>query len=138
MDENMGDESGTMARTVDLRQMLTPKEADAMAQAQAVLTDRFTVFLYNHETQQIERVRTPVFKLDADRRKIEDLENPGCYIERNAHDVGLAFWASYGTDEYDMLFVARGAVVVATAQTIGVALTAARNSRAAMNGAIAA
>lgn len=95
--------------------IMSIREAQDLEKRQAHQCDYYAVFLKSEITEEIVRVRTPVWQLDADRKKIIVDEKPRL---RHAHDVALDVWAAYGAEEYTLEMVMRGGFVVATPASI--------------------
>ena len=95
------------------------KDAIEMEKAQARACDYYSIFLKNDVTDEFVRVRTHVWKLDAERKPV--LEN-GSRVQRNAHDVALDVWAAYGAEDHTLEMVLRGGHVVATPASIAAEL----------------
>lgn len=98
------------------RSIMSIKEAQDLERKQAFETDYYAVYLRHDPTEEIVRVRTPVWLLDANRNIVTDAS--GTRQQRNAHDVALDVWAAYGADEYTLDMVMRGSYVVATPASI--------------------
>ena len=99
----------------DRAPIMSLKEAQALEKRQMRETDYYAIFLKNDATDEFVRVRTPVWKLDAERKPIMI---DGSRVERNPHDVALDVWAAYGADDHTLEMVMRGGYVVATPASI--------------------
>ncbi len=97
------------------------QEAKELEKRQAAGCDYYAVFLKNEATDEIIRVRTPVHKLDGERRPIMDGDRK---VSRDPHEVALDVWAAYGADEHTLEMVLRGGLVVATARANPVKVSA--------------
>ncbi len=95
--------------------IMSIREAQELEKRQAYACDYYAIYLKNDASDEIVRVRTPVWHLDADRRPIVVDEKR---LVRNAHDVALDVWAAYGADDHTLEMVMRGGVVVATPASI--------------------
>jgi hypothetical protein len=104
-----------VVRAMDRGPIMSIDEAKDLEKRQAAGCDYYAVFLKNEATDEIIRVRTPVHKLDGERRPIMDGDKK---IARNAHEVALDVWAAYGADEHTLEMVLRGGLVVATPASI--------------------
>lgn len=96
-------------------QIMSIRAAQDLERSQAHACDYYAVFLKSDATDEIVRVRTPVWQLDADRCKVIVDDKPRL---RNPHDVALDVWAAYGAEEYTLQMVMRGGFVVATPASI--------------------
>lgn len=99
--------------------LMSIKDAIEMEKAQARACDYYSIFLKNDVTDEFVRVRTHVWKLDAERKP---LLVDGQKVQRNAHDVALDVWAAYGAEDHTLEMVLRGGHVVATPASIAAEL----------------
>ena len=122
-------EQAPKVQTIEAKPIMTVTEQQALEKRQAQECDYYAVFLKDESKDQIVRVRTAVWQLDAERNPVVDED--GKKKLRNPHDVALDVWAAYGADDHTLELVMRGSQVVATPQSIANELAMAQTSRAA-------